>query len=212
VEAENYIGNISLNNHTWSTSSDANASLGKYINTSNSGKQFSPPSSAETTYPIYFSTPGTYYVWLRAYSPNGTSNAISVGLDGTPAVTPLNFPKYKTWLWWNQDSKKKPVTITVSSAGLHTFSVWERKDGTRLDKIVLSTQNTAPTNLGPDQSPSPTPMPTDTPTPTLTSVPTETPTPGLSDTPTPTSDVGASLVKWLETPYPLPKEEYIDDE
>jgi arylsulfatase A-like enzyme len=165
-EGEHYSANISRNSHTWVVSSDSTAVGGAYINTSNAGVLFIPPNSAETQYNIYFSTPGTYYVWLRGNAPNGTSNAIGVGIDGTPTTNPINFGKYNSWIWNNFDLKSSPVKVTVSSAGLHTFSIWERKDGTKLDRVMLTTSSSVPSGNGPTESPIVTPTPTFTLTPT----------------------------------------------
>ncbi|KKS80014.1 MAG: peptidase M1 membrane alanine aminopeptidase [Candidatus Beckwithbacteria bacterium GW2011_GWA2_43_10] len=182
-EGEHFDSNITRDGHTWTSGSDAGAVGGTYINTPNNGLKYTPPDSAETQYLITLSTTGTYYVWLRGYAPNGTGNAIGVGLDGAPTTNPINFANYNSWIWGNTDSTGSPVEITVSSAGTHTFSVWERKDGTRLDRVVLTTSSTAPLGNGPDESPRNTPTVTPTPTETVT------PTPTITNTPTPTPTV-----------------------
>lgn len=206
-EGEHFDSNIGRNGHTWTSGSDANAVGGTFINTPNDGLNATPPNSAETQYLINFSTTGTYYVWLRGYAPSGTSNAIGAGLDGASTTTPVNFAKYDSWVWDDTDSNGTPVKITVSSAGIHTFSVWEKKDGTKLDRVVLSTSSTAPSGNGPAESPknaqnpSTTPTGTITPTPSISTTPTPTaiitPTPTVTSTPTPTPTK-------VPTPTPIP--------
>lgn len=184
-EGEHFDSNISRNNHTWTNGSDANAVGATFINTKNDGLIFTPPNSAETQYLINFSTTGTYYVWLRGYAPSGSSNAIGVGLDGAPTTTPVNWQATGSWVWDDTDLNGATVKINVASAGAHMFSIWERKDGTKLDRIVLSTSPTKPTGTGPAESQRNI-IPTPTPSLTITPSPTATPTPTLTSTPTPT--------------------------
>lgn len=165
-EAEHYSSNISRNSHTWANGSDSLAVGGTYINTVDAGINSTPPNSAETQYGVYFTDPGTYYVWLRGYAFKGTSNAVGVGLDETPTTMPLNWPKYNSWLWNNSDANNAPVKINVTSVGLHTFSIWEKKDGTRVDRVMLTISSSAPSGVGSVESPelsTPTSSPTSAP-------------------------------------------------
>ena len=47
-----------------------------------------------------------------------------------------------------------PATLVVSSTGIHTFHIWMREDGLRLDKILLriNSSSTAPAGAGPPES------------------------------------------------------------
>ena len=46
-----------------------------------------------------------------------------------------------------------PVTTNVTEAGLHTLHIWQREDGLRLDRILLTTDDGyIPTGEGPPES------------------------------------------------------------
>lgn len=115
----------------------------------------------ELQYKIQIQNPGTYYVWIRGYAPDGGSDSINVGLDGQAIDTSdrINFWPAGKWLWTNQtqdkDAAGKPLkaVITVSSAGIHTLNVWMREDGLIFDKILLTKDpNFVPKDLGPNES------------------------------------------------------------
>ncbi len=140
------------NVHTWIQGNDAQASQGHYISTLNKKQIFNAGEGAQINYPVYFSTTGIYKIWIRGYAPSGRGNAAYVGMDGQGPQTAITISKYDRWVWDNTDLNKKSMTITINSAGAHTINLWERKDGLRVDKIVIQKSDTKPTGTGPAHS------------------------------------------------------------
>src|SRR3990167_4345907 len=77
---------------------------------------------------------GTYYLWMKGNNPSGSSDSIQYGVDGE-RINSLNFYK-KIWSNTIQDTGAR-ATITVT-AGIHVLNIFEREDGTRFDKIILT--------------------------------------------------------------------------
>lgn len=96
-------------------------------------------SSLELQYGINFTTTGLYYVWLRGYVPNAAGDSVYVGVDNQVAGSLSGFAP-RRWDWVNNSAQ--PVTINIIEPGMHTFHLWQREDGLRLDQIVLTTDNT----------------------------------------------------------------------
>lgn len=97
--------------------------------------------SPEADYGIQFPAAGTYYVWARGHGLDGTEDSIHVGMDGmlTPAGSNLTWGTYGAWTWTNGTAGGAARTVTVGTAGSHTFNLWMREDGSRVDRLVLTT-------------------------------------------------------------------------
>jgi hypothetical protein len=102
---------------------------------------------ARLDYDVEFNTTGTYYIWVRMRGPSGTDDSVHAGLDGNPAsyggggITDNS----GDWVWqnrvgWSADGDR--VTVDVNSTGIHTVNVWMREDGTQVDEILLTTDET----------------------------------------------------------------------
>src|SRR5205085_8807356 len=87
VEAEHYDGQISRSGKSWVLRTDhagysgsgamvAEPDTGSLINTGYT------TSSPELQYQVLFTTPGTYYVWVRAWADDDNDNSVHVGVDG----------------------------------------------------------------------------------------------------------------------------------
>ncbi|MEP0546416.1 MAG: T9SS type A sorting domain-containing protein, partial [Rhodothermales bacterium] len=110
-------------------------------------------------YAVNFATPGTYYVWARLNGDNSGSNSVHIGLDGEPATygrQGLDFDGNGNWQWANRvdgRSGSDRVRVEVTTPGVHTLNLWMREDGTRVDKIVLTTdRDFQPNGNGPAES------------------------------------------------------------
>jgi len=97
-------------------------------------------------------------LWLRGWGLNGDSDSIHYGLDGVSTSTSLDdcavLPQSAVAFTWvsNTGSGTRP-TITVSSAGLHHFDVWMRENGSKIDRLALTTDATYdPTEAEPPES------------------------------------------------------------
>jgi PKD repeat protein len=109
-------------------------------------------------YAIDFSTPGTYYVWVRMLGSSGSRDSVHVGLDGEPVslgkwgVT----DKSGTWHWEeciSDSSGQTRVMVQVTAPGAHNFNIWMREGGTAVDKVVLTMDaDFVPEGAGPAES------------------------------------------------------------
>lgn len=109
--------------------------------------------SPQLEYRINFTTTGTYYVWLRGYAPNAAGDSLYVALDDQPPVILTGLPP-RQWGWANDSSSGNRVTVTVASPGEHKLFLWQREDGLRLDRLVLTLDsNDEPIGVGPTESP-----------------------------------------------------------
>lgn len=112
------------------------------------------------TYRISIDRPGTFVVWVRAYSTGGEDNGLHTGFDGTfpesGARVQLCANKNQ-WTWSsaqrrdsNHCGSPRTVLLTFESAGEHELHVAMREDGFELDKIILARDmDFTPEGIGP---------------------------------------------------------------
>jgi hypothetical protein len=112
------------------------------------------------TYRISIDRPGTFVVWVRAYSTGGEDNGLHTGFDGSfpesGARVQLCAGKNQ-WTWSsaqrrdsNHCGTPRTVLLTFETAGEHELHVAMREDGYELDKIVLARDTDfAPAGMGP---------------------------------------------------------------
>ena len=109
-------------------------------------------SSVELQYALNITTTGTYNVWMRGYAPNSTGDSIYIGLDDQPAISFTGFVP-RTWSWADRTPQSDVATIEVTEPGLHILRIWQREDGVRLDRILLTTDSEYnPSGNGPPES------------------------------------------------------------
>jgi hypothetical protein len=116
--------------------------------------QFTPPytTSPELIYTINITNTGVYTIWLRGYTPNAAGDSLAVALDDQPVATLTGFTPGE-WSWANSDTSGGVVTIEITEPGLHRLHLWQREDGLRLDRILLTINgNYNPTGNGPAES------------------------------------------------------------
>jgi hypothetical protein len=157
IEAEHFAQNVARDGWSW----QPETALGGYVGEGyiaarpDTDRQFITDfttTSPELHYTINFTDTGTYYVWLRGYAPNGAGDSVYLGLDG-PSANVLTGLTPRMWDWANTGTQSNPVTIEITQPGLHTFHLWQREDGIRLDRILLTTNNQyTPTGDGPPES------------------------------------------------------------
>ena len=71
---------------------------------------------AVLNYPVYFHTPGRYYVWVRAHFTGSEDNGIHVGIDGTWPETGQRMQwceGKRTWRWESKQRTEKSLRRTV---------------------------------------------------------------------------------------------------
>ena len=98
------------------------------------------------SYPINFTTPGTYTLWLRGYPTNAAGDSTYVSLaDQTVSVTGF---APQTWSWTGATT---PISVTTS--GVYSLNLWLREDGLRIDRLLLTTDtNFVPADFGPPET------------------------------------------------------------
>lgn len=104
-----------------------------YMNVPN-GSDSSSDDSSRLEYRLNVQNSGTYYVWLRLYGLDGSSDSVYVKVDSGTRSTVV--PEVLTaWSW------KELGSGYGLSAGLHTLTISNREDGTRVDKIIVTTDS-----------------------------------------------------------------------
>ena len=118
-------------------------------------------------YPVVFTEPGRYYVWVRMCCTGSEDNGLHVGLDGRwPASgARLQFTgKHGQWQWDSRQRTEQVHTgvlgkiwLDIDRPGLHTIMFSMREDGFEFDRFLLTRKQNAlkskTTNLGPPASP-----------------------------------------------------------
>ncbi|TCI84506.1 carbohydrate-binding protein [Tenacibaculum sp. M341] len=185
VEAEHFVGQSKTSKRQWYKSSASNlpgpdpdpehntgASDTEYIEILPDtrvthgdplavGESFSntPGQVAIIDYKIKFTSPGKYFVWVRAHSTGSEDNGVHVGIDGTWPASGQRMQWCTGKNKWTWESKQRTganhcgepekIFINVPTAGIHTVSFSMREDGFEMDKFVLSKTYTKPVGVGP---------------------------------------------------------------
>ncbi len=128
------------------------------------GTNFSPDAGkmAVLSYKVNITTPGRYYVWVRAFSTGSEDNGLHVGLDGEwPASGQrLQWCEGKrTWRWDSKQRTEKQhcgephkIFLDIKEPGEHTIHFSMREDGFEFDKWLMTTDRNykRPKGIGPD--------------------------------------------------------------
>lgn len=110
--------------------------------------------SPELQYAVNFSHAQTHYVWIRGYGAGQNDDSIHAGLDfSTPGATNTAAhmtwqDRWNSWVWTNRNNVGNLATISVGSTGYHTFRLWMREDGMRVDRVILTTNTNFQPVLG----------------------------------------------------------------
>lgn len=160
MEAENATGGAAgtgaASGSTWQSVSDSAASGGTaLVATPNTGVNTGDSTiGARHDYAVRFTTPGTWYAWVRILGETGNDDSVHIGVDGNP----LSFGHWGIgnnsgqWTWMNSIGFGA-LQFDVPAAGDHVFNLWMREDGVKADKIVLTRDpNFRPTGTGPGQT------------------------------------------------------------
>lgn len=112
-------------------------------------KNFSnePGKMAIVSYPIQFTNPGKYYVWVKACSTGSEDNGIHVGLNGEwpESGQRMQWCEGKNqWTWASKQrtdtvhcGEEKLIFLDIPTPGIHTVSFSMREDGFRFDEFIL---------------------------------------------------------------------------
>ena len=115
--------------------------------------------SANLNYVIDFKETGTYYVHLRTYADDHDENGFFATIDGAEVnyggVNPetgltayfIYVRKSSIWRWWTDgggtESHGLPVSFQITTPGKHTFTLYRRDTGSKVDHIWLTKNNSA---------------------------------------------------------------------
>jgi hypothetical protein len=107
-----------------------------------------PGRMAVLHYRVEFTSPGRYFVWVRAYSTGTEDNGIHVGMDGTwpGSGRRMQWCEGKnTWRWAsaqrtqaNHCGEPGKIYLDVAEPGAHTISFSMREDGFEFDKWIMT--------------------------------------------------------------------------
>ncbi|MEO1618075.1 MAG: hypothetical protein AAFV88_19635 [Planctomycetota bacterium] len=116
-------------------------------------------------YPIKFTQPGRYYVWVRMCCTGSEDNGIHIGLDGQwpKSGERMQFTgKHGEWQWDSRQRTKKVHTgvlgqiwLDIEEPGLHTVMFSMREDGFEFDKFMLTPKKAAMKSKNGDLGPMP---------------------------------------------------------
>jgi len=159
IEAEHFTNRIGRAGHSWEIANNGSASGGQEMscNPNNNANQNTGyvTGAPQLDFSITFTTTGTYHVWLRGSGATQDDDSVHAGIDGTGPVSADRITGFGAGLGWSKSTMDNVVaTIVVSTPGTHTFHLWMREDGFRVDKILLTTNaGFTPSGAGPAESP-----------------------------------------------------------
>ncbi len=94
---------------------------------------------------ILFQQPGEHLLWVRGFGESGGADSVWAGINDQVVPAHIVLPR-GAWGW-------VPHTIDVPSAGPHEIKVWMREDSSRVDRLLITADQTfTPTGIGPPES------------------------------------------------------------
>ena len=162
MEAENFDENNVGNTDDWVLMSSQGGFSGtgymeSVVNNGNNNNTGYAANSPELKYLVNFTNTGTYFVWVRGCGPSVTDDSIHAGIDGNENTTANRIDlanSCSSFVWTKTRMSGAPdASLFIGSAGVHEINLWMREDGSRVDKIVLTTDSGfTPTGAGPEES------------------------------------------------------------
>lgn len=99
-------------------------------------------SSPQLSYEVHFSTAGLYYLWLKGAADNADADSVHYGLDGSALSSGSNdsavLLQSGSFTWQSTRNDGARLAIAVPSAAAHTVDLWMREDGARIDRLLLT--------------------------------------------------------------------------
>jgi len=100
--------------------------------------------SPTLTYQIQFTTSGSKYLWYRGNAESTASNSVHFGINGDETLTLRDVGgtnTFDTWVWMGTIDDNTKARFDVPTAGIYTLNLWEREDGTKVDRIVIASDS-----------------------------------------------------------------------
>jgi hypothetical protein len=145
MEAESSHANVSQGGQSWTIYTatpgySGSAALQATPNTGVNNNTGYVGLSPRLDYRINFVKTGVHYVWVRGLGPSFSDDSIHVGIDGQAVDTADRIDGFgNSFGWTNNTLDGVRATINITTAGFHTLNVWQREDGTIVDKLLLTT-------------------------------------------------------------------------
>lgn len=147
LEAE--CGTVGTN---WQKLSDANASNGSYVVTTDGIQSLANASTESINLLVYnFTTneTGNYKIFGRVITPSANDDSYWVKVDNSDWTMWNSIPAGSDWHWDDlHDQINDNVVFYQLEPGDHTLSICMREDGAKLDKILIANNGITPTGLG----------------------------------------------------------------
>ena len=161
MEAENFHTRIDRSDHGWIEYTDNAGFSGAaaMVSDPDDGSFISSDittTSPELEFDIDITTTGDYHLWVRMWAVNSSGNSVHVGMNGEIDAQSkgIQTQSIGSWVWVRLQRGATPLTYNVASAGINTFNLWMREDGTVIDKVLITTDGAfEPTGEGPAESP-----------------------------------------------------------
>ena len=138
---------------SWSIISDPTASNGLYV-TPVVGLNSAGSAPADTldylTYVVEIDTAGDYELFGRIIAPNGADDSFWVRANGGTWYRWNGLSIATTWTWrqvWDSDNSDALVSFTLP-LGTNRIDIAYREDGTQLDKLFLTLDESIPSGIG----------------------------------------------------------------
>jgi hypothetical protein len=148
MEAENATWNLRRGSKVWLEQSNLSGYAGEGYLTAfaDTGLLVEPTAvitSSELQFTVNFTTTGVYTLWLRGYAPDGAGDSLYLGLANQGAVTPTILTGFvpQQWHWSKIETSNGVAILDITQPGLHTLHLWQREDGLRLDRLLLTTDS-----------------------------------------------------------------------
>jgi hypothetical protein len=163
IEAENYTRLAGSRGGSWFL----NTAIAGYKGTGYLQSATDDPSTLNfssdiisTQYDIDFRETGRYYLHLRTYAENHEQNGFFATVDGTqvdyghPDATFIyvkQFESYPRWYWYTDgggaEERGHIVSFNISSPGKKTLAIYRRDKSSRIDRIWVTKNQSAPRNF-----------------------------------------------------------------
>ncbi|NBB80019.1 MAG: hypothetical protein GVY36_11345 [Verrucomicrobia bacterium] len=126
---------------------DAGASGGEFIEVAPGNNSFATmPNDGYAEYTFSIASAAEVTVHFRVQAPSGTDDSFWVRMDGGTGIKFNAIAPGSAWHWdqvHDNNSGNTPVTWNLS-AGTHTLRVAYREDGTKLDRLYISSDGSQP--------------------------------------------------------------------
>ncbi len=93
--------------------------------------------SPRMDYFIDFTKTGNHYIWVRAYGSNPNADSYHLGLN----LDSGDWGKYQAWSMHNSYIWFRKGPFKVDHTGIQTVNIWMREDGTRIDRFLVTTDD-----------------------------------------------------------------------